>query len=329
MTGSAGASLLRTRPRPRSCARHLCRAVLRSGVRFRRHPALAWPARTFDAARRTADRPADDGGVVGVDLHLVDHQLARSREARRAADAVRADAGRPRPVLVDPARLRRARPAFRNGLCLHAGRPQPVHGVGREAPDAGNYRNFLRITVWLLLSARFLDRRRLCRGRHARLAFWGVAVAIEYADAGSLGMWVPGLGRSTTADWTIDGGHLAERCALFVIIALGESILITGATFAEQAWNTTSIAAVRRDLPRQRRHVGDLFQYRRRAGQSPDRHVATIPAAWRASAIPMSICFWWPASSSPLWPTNWFWPTRAATRTSRPSPCCWAARRFT
>jgi low temperature requirement protein LtrA len=107
--------------------------------------------------------------------------------------------------------------------------------------DAGNYRNFLRITVWLLLSALFWIGGAYVEGT-ARLAFWGAAVAIEYLMPAA-GMWVPGLGRSTTADWTIDGGHLAERCALFIIIALGESILITGATFAEQAWNTTSIAA--------------------------------------------------------------------------------------
>jgi low temperature requirement protein LtrA len=31
----------------------------------------------------------------------------------------------------------------------------------------------------------------------------------------------------------IEGGHFAERCWLFVIIALGESILVTGMTFGE------------------------------------------------------------------------------------------------
>jgi low temperature requirement protein LtrA len=107
--------------------------------------------------------------------------------------------------------------------------------------DAGNYRNFLRITAWLVLSALFWIGG-ACVEDTARLALWVAAVAIEYLMPAA-GMWVPGLGRSTTADWTIDGGHLAERCALFIIIALGESILITGATFAEQAWNTTSIAA--------------------------------------------------------------------------------------
>jgi low temperature requirement protein LtrA len=47
------------------------------------------------------------------------------------------------------------------------------------------------------------------------------------------GYSTPGLGRSTTHDWNISGEHMAERCQLFVIIALGESILVTGATFSE------------------------------------------------------------------------------------------------
>lgn len=36
---------------------------------------------------------------------------------------------------------------------------------------------------------------------------------------------------------------MAERCALFIIIALGESIVVTGATFAEIAWTTTTMTA--------------------------------------------------------------------------------------
>jgi low temperature requirement protein LtrA len=54
---------------------------------------------------------------------------------------------------------------------------------------------------------------------------------------------VPGLGRSTTGDWDVEGGHLAERCSLFIIIALGESLLVTGATFANLTWAAATIAA--------------------------------------------------------------------------------------
>ena len=45
--------------------------------------------------------------------------------------------------------------------------------------------------------------------------------------------YTPGLGRLDTRRLdSIDGGHFAERCQAFVLIALGESIVVTGATLA-------------------------------------------------------------------------------------------------
>jgi low temperature requirement protein LtrA len=65
----------------------------------------------------------------------------------------------------------------------------------------------------------------------ARLGLWIAAMAVDFAGP-QLGYWTPGLGRSLTSDWNIEGAHMAERCGLFIIIALGESILVTGATYA-------------------------------------------------------------------------------------------------
>ena len=67
-------------------------------------------------------------------------------------------------------------------------------------------------------------------GRPPR-SLWAIAVGIE-TIAPMAGFWVPGLGRSSTADWNIEGAHMAERCGLFMIIALGESVVITGAHLA-------------------------------------------------------------------------------------------------
>lgn len=100
-----------------------------------------------------------------------------------------------------------------------------------HSPD--NYRNFQRITAWLVLSGLFWIAGGIAEG-NLRFALWAVALGLEYVSP-SLGFYVPGLGRSTTADWDVEGGHLAERCALFIIIALGESVLVTGATFAKLA----------------------------------------------------------------------------------------------
>jgi low temperature requirement protein LtrA len=59
-----------------------------------------------------------------------------------------------------------------------------------------------------------------------------------------VGFATPGLGRSRTSDWTIEGGHFAERCQAFILIALGESIVIIGATLTEiKEINAASVAS--------------------------------------------------------------------------------------
>jgi low temperature requirement protein LtrA len=103
-------------------------------------------------------------------------------------------------------------------------------------------RNFQRILCWLALSGVFWIVGGLAEGT-ARLAWWATALALEFVAPWAY-FWTPGLGRSRTADWNVEGGHMAERCALFVIIALGESLLVTGATFAKLAWDAVSIAGL-------------------------------------------------------------------------------------
>ncbi len=41
----------------------------------------------------------------------------------------------------------------------------------------------------------------------------------------------------------MEGAHFAERCQLIIIIALGESILVTGTTFGEIEASVASVAA--------------------------------------------------------------------------------------
>jgi low temperature requirement protein LtrA len=107
--------------------------------------------------------------------------------------------------------------------------------------DAGNYVNFQRIAVWHLAALPLWIAGCGVDGP-ARLGLWAVAVAFETAGP-IAGFWIPRLGRSTTSDWVVEGGHMAERGALFVIIALGESILVTGATFAGLPWTAEHIGA--------------------------------------------------------------------------------------
>ena len=99
---------------------------------------------------------------------------------------------------------------------------------------ANEFANFRRIMVWLAIASALWIAGGFSEG-NARWGFWITAIAME-----SAGPWasfrVPGLGRSHTTDWTIDPDHMAERCGLFIIIALGESVIVTGATFAELQW---------------------------------------------------------------------------------------------
>jgi low temperature requirement protein LtrA len=102
-------------------------------------------------------------------------------------------------------------------------------------------RNFVRILVWVAAPAPFWILGALLPPG-ARLVAWTIAVGIWLAGP-VVGFRVPRLGASSTRDWTVDGGHFAERCGLFIIIALGEGILVTGATAAAQPANATNIAA--------------------------------------------------------------------------------------
>src|SRR6266481_90360 len=101
--------------------------------------------------------------------------------------------------------------------------------------------NALRILVWLSMSAIFWIAGGIAEG-HSRLVLWAVALAIEYISPAAR-FWIPKYGASSMEDWTIEGGHMAERCAGFIIIALGESIVVTGATFADLAWTAETVSA--------------------------------------------------------------------------------------
>lgn len=87
-------------------------------------------------------------------------------------------------------------------------------------------RNFERILVWCIVSGSLAVAGGLQHGA-VRDLLWLVAVGVDLAGSAA-GFYVPGLGRSTTRDWNIEGRHMAERCQSFVLIALGESIVVIG-----------------------------------------------------------------------------------------------------
>jgi len=101
--------------------------------------------------------------------------------------------------------------------------------------------NAIRILVWLSASAIFWALGGFAEGQ-SRLAFWTMALVIEYISP-AVRFWIPKLGASSVEAWSVEGGHMAERCAGFIIIALGEAIVVDGATFAELTWTTESVSA--------------------------------------------------------------------------------------
>jgi len=91
-------------------------------------------------------------------------------------------------------------------------------------------RNFQRILAWCVLSGALAVCGGLATGA-ARELLWLGAVGVDLLG-GVAGFYTPGLGRSGTQEWDIEGGHFAERCQAFILIALGESIVVIGATLA-------------------------------------------------------------------------------------------------
>jgi low temperature requirement protein LtrA len=73
-----------------------------------------------------------------------------------------------------------------------------------------------------------------------RLLLWAPAVVLDLC-APLAGYWLPGRGRAATTDYDIEGAHFTERCEGFIIIALGESIVVTGATAADAGLTATVV----------------------------------------------------------------------------------------
>jgi len=110
--------------------------------------------------------------------------------------------------------------------------------LGRVWPE--NAVNFVRITSWCATSGAVWIAGALVEEH--RLLLWAVAAAIDVAGPRAM-FWLPGIGASRASSWVVRGEHMAERVSLFVIICLGESIIVTGATFAELELDATTVSA--------------------------------------------------------------------------------------
>jgi low temperature requirement protein LtrA len=109
-------------------------------------------------------------------------------------------------------------------------------------PPGDFHRNFVQILAWSVLSVPLWLGGAAVDGG-GRWVLWLAALAVDLA-APLIRYWVPTMGRTPMAEWQIDPGHFAERFQLFVIIVLGESIVITGATASDAGLDGPVVAAL-------------------------------------------------------------------------------------
>jgi low temperature requirement protein LtrA len=88
-----------------------------------------------------------------------------------------------------------------------------------------------RILTWFVFAGVFWLAGALADGT-VRTLLWLVALAIDYGAPLVL-FWVPRRPVLHPSTWQVETGHFSERFGLFIIIALGESIVITGATTSD------------------------------------------------------------------------------------------------
>ena len=76
-----------------------------------------------------------------------------------------------------------------------------------------------------------------------QLPLWIAALGLELLGT-AMGYPVPGHGRVLIGAWDLSGPHIAERTALFVLITLGESLLVTGFAFTGKESSPESVIAM-------------------------------------------------------------------------------------
>jgi low temperature requirement protein LtrA len=98
-----------------------------------------------------------------------------------------------------------------------------------------------RILIWFVAAGVLWIAGALADGS-ARTVLWLAALAVDYG-APLVTFWLPGRPRLTPEAWEVGTEHFSERFQLFIIIALGESIVITGATTSRHELTTETIVA--------------------------------------------------------------------------------------
>jgi low temperature requirement protein LtrA len=121
--------------------------------------------------------------------------------------------------------------------------------IGRNAfvvavtPRGQFNQNFRQILAWSLFSAPLWVAGGVVDAEALRWVLWLAALGIDLAGP-LVAFWLPGAGTAPMSQWQIEGAHFGERFELFVIIALGESIVLAGATASDTGLSVDVVAAL-------------------------------------------------------------------------------------
>jgi low temperature requirement protein LtrA len=119
--------------------------------------------------------------------------------------------------------------------------------IGRNAfvvavtPRGAFNQNFRQILLWSVLSAPLWVAGGLAD--ELRWPLWLAALGLDLA-APLARYWVPGVGPTPMSQWEVDGRHFAERFQLFVIIALGENVVLAGVTASDTGLGAAVVVAL-------------------------------------------------------------------------------------
>jgi low temperature requirement protein LtrA len=84
-------------------------------------------------------------------------------------------------------------------------------------------RNYAQLLVWSAIAGVAWIVGALQAG-DARILIWILAIVLD-VGAPMHAFRLPGVAPTPIGDWTLASAHLAERCQLVLMIALGESVL--------------------------------------------------------------------------------------------------------
>jgi low temperature requirement protein LtrA len=121
--------------------------------------------------------------------------------------------------------------------------------IGRNAfvvavtPRGRFNQNFRQILVWSVLSAPLWVAGGIVGADALRWVLWLGALALDLAGP-LVTYWLPRVGATPMSQWQIEGAHFGERFQLFVIIALGESVVLAGATASDTGLSVDVVAAL-------------------------------------------------------------------------------------